>query len=213
MFVCLDFGINSILYQRGIYPPEDFQLVKKYGLTVMVSVDDEVKDYIRRIMSQLHRWIYGGVVSKLVVAVTSTGTGETVERWQFDVEILPQDKSDSDEGGLGSGSKAVEANEESQTVGDDQHPLGQSKSYIDIQKEIQSIIRQITASVTFLPELQGAHSFNVLVYTDQNAKVPYEWKDAEDAKNVQGSNVEQVQFRSFSTDKHKVDAVVSYKLP
>ncbi|GME97462.1 unnamed protein product [[Candida] boidinii] len=83
----------------------------------------------------------------------------------------------------------------------------------EVQVQVQSIIRQITASVTFLPELQGAHSFNVLVYTDQNAKVPYEWKDAEDAKNVQGSNVEQVQFRSFSTDKHKVDAVVSYKLP
>lgn len=200
MFVLIDFGINSILYQRGIYPPEDFQLVKKYGLTVMVSVDDEVKDYIRRIMSQLHRWIYGGVVSKLVVAITSTDTGETVERWQFDVEILPQSQD--------------EANEESHSVRiDDQHPLGQSKSYLEIQKEIQSIIRQITASVTFLPELQGPHSFNVLVYTDQNAKVPYEWKDAEDAKNVQGSNVEQVQFRSFSTDKHKVDAVVSYRLP
>jgi len=45
----------SVLYQRGIYPPEDFKVVKKYGLNVLVTTDDEVKNYIKRIMGQLSR--------------------------------------------------------------------------------------------------------------------------------------------------------------
>ena len=48
---------ESVLYQRGIYPPEDFKVVKKYGLNVLVTTDDEVKNYIKRIMGQLSRII------------------------------------------------------------------------------------------------------------------------------------------------------------
>ena len=47
--------MESVLYQRGIYPPEDFKVVKKYGLNVLVTADEEVKNYIKRIMGQLSR--------------------------------------------------------------------------------------------------------------------------------------------------------------
>lgn len=59
--------------------------VKKYGLTMLVSADDQVKAYIKKIMSQLDKWMVGGKISKLVVVITSKDTGEHVERWQFDV--------------------------------------------------------------------------------------------------------------------------------
>ena len=59
--------------------------VKKYGLTMMVTADDQVKAYVKKIMSQLKEWMYGGKISKLVVVITSKETGEHVERWQFDV--------------------------------------------------------------------------------------------------------------------------------
>jgi len=35
-----NYSINSILYQRGIYPPETFRRVSKYGLTMLVTSDD-----------------------------------------------------------------------------------------------------------------------------------------------------------------------------
>jgi hypothetical protein len=69
-----------------VYPAEDFTAVKKYGLTMLVSSDDQVKAYIKKIMSQLDKWMVGGKISKLVVVITSKDTGETVERWQFDVQ-------------------------------------------------------------------------------------------------------------------------------
>ena len=31
------YSINTILYQRGIYPPETFARVAKYGLTMLVT--------------------------------------------------------------------------------------------------------------------------------------------------------------------------------
>jgi hypothetical protein len=62
--------------------------VKKYGLTMLVSSDDQVKAYIKKIMSQLDKWMIGGKISKLVVVITSKDTGEHVERWQFDVRSL-----------------------------------------------------------------------------------------------------------------------------
>lgn len=82
------------------------------------------------------------------------------------------------------------------------------KSDQDVQQEIQSIFRQITASVTFLPMLDGNCTFNVLVYADQDSEVPLEWGDS-DAKDIQ--DAEKVQLRSFSTNNHKVDTLVSYR--
>lgn len=51
----------------------------------LVTADDQVKAYIKKIMGQLKEWMYGGKISKLVVVITSKETGEHVERWQFDV--------------------------------------------------------------------------------------------------------------------------------
>jgi mitotic spindle assembly checkpoint protein MAD2 len=54
-------------------------------LTHAVTADDQVKSYIKKIMSQLKDWMYGGKISKLVIVITSKESGEHVERWQFDV--------------------------------------------------------------------------------------------------------------------------------
>ena len=41
--------------------------------------------------------------------------------------------------------------------------------------EIQAIIRQITASVTFLPMLEDKCTFDLLVYTKADSDVPQQW--------------------------------------
>lgn len=52
-----------------------------------VTSDDQVKAYIKKIMSQLNKWMVGQKISKLVIVITSKETGEHVERWQFNVGI------------------------------------------------------------------------------------------------------------------------------
>ncbi|RDL38076.1 putative spindle assembly checkpoint protein [Venustampulla echinocandica] len=194
------YSINTILFQRGVYPAEDFTAVKKYGLTMLVSSDDQVKAYIKKIMSQLDKWMIGGKISKLVVVITSKDTGEHVERWQFDVQIFNKSSSKK--------SSKKSADKENATPNDAPAPPPE-KTEVEIQAEIQSIFRQITASVTFLPQLDGDCTFNVLVYADADSEVPMEWGDS-DAKEIK--NGEKVQLRSFSTTNHKVDTLVSYRV-
>ncbi|OAF60589.2 mitotic spindle checkpoint component mad2 [Pseudogymnoascus destructans] len=193
------YSINTILFQRGVYPAEDFSAVKKYGLNMLVSSDDQVKAYIKKIMSQLDKWMVGGKISKLVVVITSKDTGEHMERWQFDVQIFNKKKSSS---------SSKKAADQENAVPEGSEPAAE-KTEKEIQDEIQSIFRQITASVTFLPQLEGDCTFNVLVYADADSEVPMEWGDS-DAKEIK--NAEKVQLRSFSTSNHKVDTLVSYRL-
>lgn len=58
---------------------------------MLVTTDLEVKTYIRKIMTHLHKWIEEGKISKLVIAIVSKDTLEVLERWQFDVEIFKDD--------------------------------------------------------------------------------------------------------------------------
>jgi len=83
-----EYSVNTILFQRGVYPAEDFTPVKKYGLNMLISSDDQVKAYIKKIISQLNKWMLKSKISKFVVVVTSKETGEHVERWQFDVQVF-----------------------------------------------------------------------------------------------------------------------------
>ncbi|ODQ80914.1 hypothetical protein BABINDRAFT_34104 [Babjeviella inositovora NRRL Y-12698] len=181
-----EYSINSILYQRGIYPPEDFITVKKYGLNMVITHDDDIKKYIRKILSQLHKWLMRGNIDKLIVAIVNKDDYEAVERWQFDVKLFSNTEPRED---------------------------APEKLYEDVQREIQAIIRQITASVTFLPILSaGNYTFNVLVYCDPNAQVPTEWIDSQRGGMDLEGRVENVKFKEFSTNEHEIGTLVSYKL-
>ncbi|KAI4280257.1 MAG: hypothetical protein L6R38_004598 [Xanthoria sp. 2 TBL-2021] len=189
-----EYSINTILFQRGVYPAEDFTAVKKYGLNMLVTSDDQVKAYIKKIMSQLNKWMVGGKISKLVVVITDKETGDHVERWQFDVQLFNKSTKKS--------TAQKTTDKENSAPVEDNTPA--EKSEKEIQAEIQSIFRQITASVTFLPQLDGNCTFNVLVYADADSDVPIEWGDS-DAKEIK--NGEKVQLRSFSTSNHRVDTL------
>ncbi|KAK3682940.1 mitotic spindle checkpoint component mad2 [Podospora appendiculata] len=211
------YSIHTILFQRGVYPAEDFSAVKKYGLNMLVSSDDQVRAYIKKIMSQLDRWMVGGKISKLVIVITNKDTGEHVERWQFDVQIFakpPKTKSSSSKSS--SKTKTPPSTTTTTTTTENTAPEQAAapapppdKTEAEIQAEIAAIFRQITASVTFLPQLAGDCTFNVLVYADADSDVPVEWGDS-DAKEIAGG--ERVQLRGFSTASHRVDTLVSYRL-
>jgi mitotic spindle assembly checkpoint protein MAD2 len=176
------YSINSILYQRGIYPPETFSRVQEYGLSMLVTQDKGLQEYLSKILSQVSQWLVGGEVQKLVIVVTGAETGESLERWTFNVE--------TDQGAVAGTSAPAE------------------KSTKVIKGEIQAIIRQITASVSFLPLLNEPCTFDLLVYTDSEAAVPNSWEES-DPKYI--ANSQEVRLRSFTTKVHKVDAMVSYK--
>ncbi|RYO92983.1 hypothetical protein DL766_005466 [Monosporascus sp. MC13-8B] len=216
------YSIHTILFQRGVYPAEDFTAVKKYGLNMLVSADDQVKAYIKKIMSQLDKWMQHGKISKLVIVITDKDTGEHVERWQFDVQIFgnpagtkssSKSKPKSSKAPSSSTAPGADGNQENaaaDSAAGAPEEAAPEKTEAEIQAEIAALFRQITASVTFLPQLSGGDcTFNVLVYADADSDVPVEWGDS-DAKEI--VNGERVQLRGFSTSNHRVETLVSYRL-
>ena len=141
-------------------------------------------------MDQVETWLVGGDVQRLVVVVAGIDSGETLERWQFNVML------DDDEGIDGENQKPNK-NSTSQPA---------KKSIKEIHGEIQAIIRQITASVTFLPLLNEPCSFDLLVYTKKDAVVPTKWEDSDPCYIM---NSQEVKLRSFTTSVSKTFGYVT----
>lgn len=180
-----NYSVNTILYQRGIYPPENFKREKCYNLPLMVTTDEGLGGYMRTILKQMEDWLNNGKVQKLVLVVKGTDSGESLERWVFKCEC----KQDLE-------------NQPSNEIKSEKSPK-------EIANEIQALIRQITASVSFLPLLNEACCFDLLIYADKDATVPVSWEDSDPCFIA---NAEEVKLRSFDTNIHKVDLAVSYRI-
>lgn len=46
---------RSILYQRAIYPPEQFEHIRKYGMNMLVTSDAALREYLDSVMEQIKR--------------------------------------------------------------------------------------------------------------------------------------------------------------
>ncbi|TPX55168.1 hypothetical protein PhCBS80983_g05541 [Powellomyces hirtus] len=165
-------------------------MVKKYGLNLLMTSHDGVQAYLQAILSQLDKWIIAKKISRLVMVISSKDTRDVLERWSFDIQL---EKSEDKENATGSKNGATAGKTEKQ-----------------VNAEIAAVMRQITASVSFLPMLDEPCTFNILAYTDKDAEVPAEWIDS-DARLIT-KNAEQVKLRSFSTSVHRVDGLVAYRM-
>ncbi|PKA55503.1 Mitotic spindle checkpoint protein MAD2 [Apostasia shenzhenica] len=170
-----------ILYNRGVYPEESFSKVKKYGLSMLLTHDEELKSYIGSLTSQLSEWLEAGKLQRIVLIIMSRATSEVLERWNFNIET---------------DSEVVEKG------------VIREKSDKEIMREIQAIMRQIASSITYLPCLDEPCVIDVLAYTDKDVEVPLAWTES-DAKLIK--NPQMVKLHSFDTKIHKVGTLVSYK--
>jgi mitotic spindle assembly checkpoint protein MAD2 len=173
----------------GIYMPETFKRESKYGLTVLTTTDEGLLRYLHQVQSQVTEWLLSGNVQRLVVVVQGVDSMETLERWQFNVSV-ERDGNENKTPNTKSGNN------------------NNSKSVKDIHNEIQAIVRQITASVTFLPLLQEPCTFDLLVYTDKDIHIPQKWADSDPCYIL---NSAEVKLRSFTTTVHQVDSMVAYR--
>ena len=122
------YAVNSILYQRGIYP-ETFERKQKYGLGMLVTTDESLKAYLVNVLQQINDWMMSKMFQKLVLR--SRG-------WEQ------------------RGAERGVRHEQEEAVDEDGTAM-KEKPAKEISQEISAIIRQITASVTFLPLLGGVH--------------------------------------------------------
>nr|CAG4635023.1 EOG090X0C57 [Alona affinis] len=176
-----NYSLNSILYQRGVYPEETFKAVQHYGITMFISKDPQIESYIKDILPKLKEWLEEGKIKKLVLGLCDVHSKEPQECWEFRI-----------------------INEEA-TPG--QMKQQGTKDVKKVQEEIRSVLRQITACVTFLPMLDGVCSFDLQVHTKKDAGGEG-WGDV---APLAIQNAQEVQLRSFSTSIQNVHTFVSYK--
>ncbi|XP_011305874.1 mitotic spindle assembly checkpoint protein MAD2A [Fopius arisanus] len=180
------YGINSILYQRGIYPPETFEPADHFGMVILTSTDEKIKNFLDTVLDQVEDWLLQRKVHQVTLVITNVNTKEVLEKWDFKVAY------EGDGDGQGNG--------ELPEVG--------TKDVKTIQKEIREVIRQITGTVSFLPLLDCLCSFDIFTYTLPDVGIPKEW---DETQPVFIANSQEVQLRTFSTSIHKMDTIVSYR--
>ena len=181
-----EYAVCSILYQRGVYPAEQFETKKAFGISVQVVKDLGLKAYLKDVFTYFTSWLKTGTLQKTVLVIMGAKSGEVLERWSFDVSVAGGTEVEE-----GTTTGRTESDRERKTL-----------------QEIQAIIRQVTASVSFLPLLEETCSIDLLAYTDKDAAVPDACEESDARIIPDGANV---QLRSFATAMHKVEAVVSYK--
>lgn len=128
-------------------------------------------------------WLVERAVNKISVVIKNVKNGDTMERWDF----LVQYEGDANQEGGQTSDKPVK----------------------QIRNEIRDIIKQITASVSYLPLYECLCSFDIQIHTKDDVKVPEKWADTELAHI---NNAQTVQMRSFSTNIHKMETHVVYKV-
>ncbi|CCD74133.1 HORMA domain-containing protein [Caenorhabditis elegans] len=79
------FGLNSILYQRALYPSDSFKREKKYGLTLWVAHEKKLQAFMDPLLQQVEYWLAKRQLKRLVMVISEVKTKEVVERWQFDI--------------------------------------------------------------------------------------------------------------------------------
>lgn len=89
-------------------------------------------------MSQMSTWLSSGDVQRLVVVVSGIDSGETLERWQFNVSVEDGKTVCTGTDENVNGNVSVSGGEKGK------------KTVKEVHDEIQAIIRQITASVSIL---------------------------------------------------------------
>ena len=145
----LDYGINSILFQRGIYPAENFTSIQQYGLTILMSKDDKIKEFLKNVLGQaegssviqfmhqlltltsISEWLSTNQVEKVSMIISNVQTKEVLECWDFKVEGDLEDENQSPNPVDPSNPKA-------------------SKCLKKIQAEIGAVMRQIAATVSLM---------------------------------------------------------------
>lgn len=207
------------MYQRGIYPESSFNIVQQYGLTLLMSKDEKIEAFLKNVLTQVEgnmifieyvarifersssschfaEWVATNLVEKISLIITNAHSREVLECWEFKVE------------NEGNENDSKVSNGDAINNTDPKNPTS-SKDLHRIQLEIRDVMRQISATITYLPLLDCICSFDILLHTLNGCEIPENFNETAD---VQIQNAQAVELKSFSTGLHKMQTIVNYKM-
>jgi hypothetical protein len=158
----LEVAIHTVLHARGVYPPQVFELRKKYNLPVRMSSAPALSRYIGSALSdpQLRNWIQHGFVERLVLAIKSAKhSNRVVERFVFEFAGAVANMSSSSCDTTEHGNLPVDAVKNS--AGPRTAAIGSSDAVEELLR--QSLIRLAGCDRLLRPALPGAHPCSLVV--------------------------------------------------
>uniref|UniRef100_A0A182NA17 HORMA domain-containing protein n=1 Tax=Anopheles dirus TaxID=7168 RepID=A0A182NA17_9DIPT len=182
------YSVNSILFQRGIYPAGQFRPEEYNNVPVMVLQNRKVAPFITKTMEQVEKWIMEQKVEKVTMMIYSLEKKEAIERWDFNIEAEYDDVSDATS----------------------------DKLVSKIQAEIRAVMRQILSTISFLPCIEQVCTFDLIIQMKDNADVNeeqilYEFQRV-NKDNIEVKDAHTMSLKIFSTGVNKVETQVYYKV-
>lgn len=86
------YAINSILFQRDVFRPDQFEMVKKYDLPLMILKDVNI---LKKILNDAQRATSDNGLKRVILALFEENTDKVIEKWEFKIS------SDSSEDKIG----------------------------------------------------------------------------------------------------------------
>ena len=166
-----------------------FKKVQQYGVALLVSEDTQLNVYFEKILSNINKWMLEGKIQKLVCVIQDLKSNQPIERWNFNILIEDENSENP---------KALKN-------------LPEREQKVQIHKAIGALMRQIAASVSYLPVLNEPCGFELLVYGDQTLQVPQKFSET-DGLYIPKSKMEEVPLRSFTTRIHRIDPKVQFRV-
>lgn len=164
-----------------------------------MSKDEKIEAFLKNVLVQAEQWVANNLVEKISLIITNAHNREVLECWEFKVENETS-KAPATSNGNGQPAEVDKS--------DPKNPIS-NKDLHRIQLEIRDVMRQISATVSYLPLLDNICSFDILVHTLEGCEVPEHFNETAE---VQIQNAQAVELKSFSTGLHKMQTIVNYKM-
>lgn len=140
---------HSILLLKSTLPARNLsgrdESHQQYGL---MSTDAKIKDFLKNVLTQIEEWLPKNELEKFSLVITNAHSKEVFECWEFHVQ-----------------------SKDAQENSDPNNPTS-NKKLKRIQQEIGSVMRQISATASYLPLLDCICSFDILIHTIKDCEVP-----------------------------------------
>jgi mitotic spindle assembly checkpoint protein MAD2B len=149
-------AIHTILYERGLYPPETFLLTRAYNFPVRQNRHPLVCKWIQDAVSAVHDQMLKGTVRRVVLVIYSDQQ-EVLERFLFDVERFP-----------------VVAEKDAYTEFDtESNPESEVRaSRVDVDEQLRATVRMLAYCGAKLGELPEDCTFTLAVELKDDADPP-----------------------------------------
>ncbi|KAG9000896.1 Mitotic spindle checkpoint component mad2 [Tulasnella sp. JGI-2019a] len=180
----LRYAIYLILFLRGVYPIEDFMVIDKFDLELLIATNEDLETYVTTVLSQVEQWVAVKAINQVVLVIVSKETKETLERWVFDVQTI--DSSN-------------------QTT---------PKAEADLYRDVHLMLAGIRGTNSMLSEIEEPTLCNILAYVKADAEsgeLLGGWEEAQTHAAIDQDMSSEVKLKPAATLLHRIQPTVVYR--